>query len=131
MQHGHRSRRQERHRRRDKITEEYEKDRAERKWKVYQSDPDAVYVETYTFDASKLAPMVACPHLPENVKPATELADIRIDQVVIGSCTNGRISDLRIAAEILKGHKVAAGRAPHRPPGDARYLASGDGRGAA
>lgn len=90
----------------DKVTQEYETGRAERKWKVYQSDADAVYVETYEFDASKLPPMVACPHLPENVKPAAQLSDISIDQVVIGSCTNGRISDLRIAAEILKGRKT-------------------------
>jgi 3-isopropylmalate/(R)-2-methylmalate dehydratase large subunit len=90
----------------DKITEEYEKGRAERPWKVYESDPDAVYVETYSFDASALRPMVACPHLPENVKPAAELSEIQIDQVVIGSCTNGRISDLRVAAEILKGRKA-------------------------
>ena len=90
----------------DDITSAYEQDRAERTGVFYQSDPDAVYVETHTFDVSGMVPLVACPHLPENVRPASELRDTAIDQVVIGSCTNGRMGDLRIAAEILKGHLV-------------------------
>ncbi len=92
----------------DAATAEYEKGRAERKSRIFTSDPDASYVVTHEFDASSMRPLVACPHLPENVKPAAELSDIRIDQVVIGSCTNGRISDLRIAAQVLKG-RVADG----------------------
>jgi 3-isopropylmalate/(R)-2-methylmalate dehydratase large subunit len=77
--------------------------------KFYQSDPDAVYEKTYVWDISALEPLVACPHLPSNVKPVGSLKDIKVDQVVIGSCTNGRISDLRIAASLLKGKKAAGG----------------------
>ena len=74
-----------------------------------KSDKDAHYEKIFEWDISKLQPQVACPHLPSNVKPARELKGIKIDQVVIGSCTNGRISDLRIAAKILKGKKIKAG----------------------
>lgn len=74
-----------------------------------RSDEDAYYEKIYEWDISKLEPLVSCPHLPSNVKPASKLKDIRLDQVVIGSCTNGRISDLRIAAKILKGKKIKAG----------------------
>ncbi len=74
-----------------------------------KSDKDAHYEQIYEWDISKLEPQVACPHLPSNVKSAPELKDVKIDQVVIGSCTNGRISDLRIAARILKGKKIKAG----------------------
>ncbi len=80
-----------------------------RKAKFYQSDPDAHYEKVYQWDISKLEPQVACPHLPSNVKPVGKLKGIKVDQVVIGSCTNGRISDLRIAAKILKGKKIKAG----------------------
>jgi 3-isopropylmalate/(R)-2-methylmalate dehydratase large subunit len=80
--------------------------RAQHRWKLYQSDPDAAYAETHQIDCSKLSPLVALPNLPENVKPVEELEDIAIDQVVIGSCTNGRLSDLRVAAQILKGRKA-------------------------
>lgn len=80
-----------------------------RKSKFYHSDPDAIYEKTYEWDVTKLEPMVACPHLPSNVKPASSLKNIKVDQVVIGSCTNGRISDLRIAASLLKGKKAAKG----------------------
>ncbi len=73
------------------------------------SDKDAKYEKTYEWDVSKLEPQVACPHLPSNVKPVSELNNVSIDQVVIGSCTNGRITDLRIAAKILKGKKIKAG----------------------
>ncbi len=74
-----------------------------------KSDSDAHYEKTYEWDVSKIEPQVACPHLPSNVKPVSALKDIKIDQVVIGSCTNGRISDLEIAAEILKGEKIKSG----------------------
>lgn len=90
----------------DNITEEYLKVRAKRPFKFYRSDPDAVYVDTREYDVSKIEPLVACPHLPSNVRPAKELTHIRIDQVVIGSCTNGRLEDLREAAMILRGRKV-------------------------
>ncbi|MFH0925939.1 MAG: 3-isopropylmalate dehydratase large subunit [bacterium] len=91
----------------DEITLSYIKDRVKRSYQVYQSDKDASYSAVYEFDASKIKPQVAFPHLPENSKAIDEVGEIRIDQVVIGSCTNGRITDLRIAAEILKGHKVS------------------------
>jgi 3-isopropylmalate/(R)-2-methylmalate dehydratase large subunit len=82
---------------------------APRKFKVYKSDRDAAYDKVYEYDVSGLEPQVACPHLPSNVKPVSALKDIKIDQVVIGSCTNGRISDLRQAAKILKDKKVQTG----------------------
>lgn len=90
----------------DKITEEYVKPRTKRVYKFYTSDPDAYYTEIKEYDCSQISPMVACPHLPSNVKPARELSHVKIDQVVIGSCTNGRLEDLREAAMILKGKKV-------------------------
>ncbi|HHW20376.1 MAG TPA: 3-isopropylmalate dehydratase large subunit [Thermodesulfovibrio thiophilus] len=90
----------------DKITEEYVKPRAKRVYKFYTSDPDAYYTEIKEYDCSQISPMVACPHLPSNAKPARELSHVKIDQVVIGSCTNGRLEDLREAAMILKGKKV-------------------------
>jgi len=90
----------------DKVTEDYVKPRAKRPYKFYNSDPDAKYFEIKEYDCSKIPPMVACPHLPSNVKPARELSHIKIDQVVIGSCTNGRLEDLREAAKVLKGKKV-------------------------
>jgi len=71
-----------------------------------RSDPDCEYREVYTFDVSDLEPLVAAPHLPSNVRPVSELRGIEIHQVVIGSCTNGRISDLRLAAQVLKGRRV-------------------------
>ena len=80
-----------------------------RKPKFYYSDADAHYEKTYEWDVAELEPQVACPHLPSNVKPVSSLKNIKIDQSVIGSCTNGRISDLRIAASLLKGKKVAKG----------------------
>ena len=79
------------------------------KVKSLKSDPDAYYEKIYEWDISDLEPQVACPHLPSNVKPVGQLGKIKLDQVVIGSCTNGRISDLRIAAKILKGRKIASG----------------------
>ncbi|NSW86021.1 MAG: 3-isopropylmalate dehydratase large subunit [Syntrophobacteraceae bacterium] len=91
----------------DSITEAYITGRAKRGYQVFQSDPDAFYETVYDWDVSELEPMVALPHSPEKVLPVTELSEIAIDQVVIGSCTNGRLEDLRQAAEILKGRKVA------------------------
>ncbi len=90
----------------DKYTEEYIKGRVTKKHKNYQSDSDCEYAKTYEFNADKISPQVALPSLPENTKPVEEVSGIKIDQVVIGSCTNGRISDLRLAARILKGKKV-------------------------
>jgi len=82
---------------------------APRKFKIYRSDKDAVYEKIYEFDVSKLKPQVACPHLPSNVKPVSALKAVALTQVVIGSCTNGRMSDLRTAAKILKGKKARSG----------------------
>ena len=93
----------------DEKTIEYMKEHSTKEYTVYEADEDAVYDETYTIDLSKLEPTVAFPHLPETTKPISEVPEIKIDQVVIGSCTNGRIEDLRIAAEVLKGRKCAKG----------------------
>lgn len=78
----------------------------QRPYTFYESDADAHYEKTYTWDISTLEPQVACPHLPENVKPVSQVGSFGIDQVIIGSCTNGRIEDLRAAAQILRGKKV-------------------------
>ncbi len=91
----------------DAVTEAYVKSRAKRPYTFYRSDEGAAYEAVHAWDVSDLEPQVACPHLPENVRGVSELRDIRIDQAVIGSCTNGRIEDLRIAAGLLKGRKVA------------------------
>lgn len=93
----------------DDITREYMKGRVDRPYKEYAADPDAEYEKTYTIDLSTLRPTVSFPHLPENTKTIDEAKGVKIDQVVIGSCTNGRISDMRAAAEILKGHRKADG----------------------
>ena len=94
----------------DDIAMTYMKEHSSRPWKVYEADEDAVYDEEYTIDLSTLRPTVAFPHLPENTRTIDEIQeDIAIDQVVIGSCTNGRIDDLRIAAEILADNKVKKG----------------------
>lgn len=90
----------------DEITEAYVKGRAKRPHKFYASDAEAEYVEVREYDASKIPLTVSCPHLPSNTKPARELSHISIDQVVIGSCTNGRLEDLREAAGVIKGKKV-------------------------
>jgi len=89
----------------DGKTVEYIKSRTGLPYTLYYSDEDASYIDVKEYDASKIEPTVSFPHLPENVRPARE-AGIEIDQVVIGSCTNGRIEDLRVAAKILKGRKV-------------------------
>ena len=91
----------------DEKTLEYVNGRVNREFTVYKADEDAVYDEEYVINLSEIVSTVACPHLPENTKPASELTDIVPDQVVIGSCTNGRISDMEAAANILKGKKVA------------------------
>ncbi|MDD7795930.1 3-isopropylmalate dehydratase large subunit [Clostridium sp. 'White wine YQ'] len=91
----------------DDKTVAYLKEHSTREYKVYEADEDAEYDEVIEIDLSTLRPTVAFPHLPENTKTIDEVGDIKIDQVVIGSCTNGRIEDLRVAAEILKGKKVA------------------------
>ena len=93
----------------DEKAEAYMKEHSKRPYKVYEADEDAVYDEEYTIDLSTLRPTVAFPHLPENTKTIDEVGDITIDQVVIGSCTNGRLDDLKIAASILKGKKVKKG----------------------
>ena len=85
----------------------YMKEHSKRDFKVYEADEDAEYDEVYTIDLSELKPTVAFPHLPENTKTIDQVGDIRIDQSVIGSCTNGRIEDMRIAAEVMRGRKVA------------------------
>ena len=88
---------------------QYMKEHSDREFKIYEADEDAEYEEEYTIDLSTLKPTVAFPHLPENTKTIDQVGEIAIDQVVIGSCTNGRLDDLRTAAEILKGKKVAKG----------------------
>ena len=90
----------------DEKTREYLKARAQRDFKAYASDADARYHKIIEYDVSKIEPQVAFPHLPENTKPISEVGEVSIDQVVIGSCTNGRLEDLQIAAEILKNKKV-------------------------
>lgn len=90
----------------DDKTLAYVKPRAKRDYKFYASDSDATYKEIIEIDVSKLEPIVSFPHLPENAKPISEATHVKIDQSVIGSCTNGRIEDLRVAASILKGRKV-------------------------
>mgnify|MGYP002748392992 FL=1 len=94
----------------DDLTRAYMKEHSKREWKVFEADEDAVYDEEYTIDLSTLRPTIAFPHLPENTKTIDEITEnVKIDQVVIGSCTNGRIDDLRIAAEILADNKVKKG----------------------
>lgn len=93
----------------DDKTLEYISEHSDRKPVVYEADPDAEYTAEYTIDLSQLRPTVSFPHLPENTKTVDEAGDVEIDQVVIGSCTNGRLSDLQIAADILKGKKVKKG----------------------
>jgi 3-isopropylmalate/(R)-2-methylmalate dehydratase large subunit len=93
----------------DAKTVEYVRSRTDKEFTVYTSDPDAGYASVVEIDCSALEPLVAFPHLPSNGRKARESGDVKIDQVYIGSCTNGRIEDLRIAARILKGRKVADG----------------------
>jgi len=90
----------------DKITKEYVQDRCKRECIFYTSDEDAEYEKVLKYDVSEIEPQVAFPHLPENTKPISKVGNIEIQQAVIGSCTNGRLSDLKVAAEILKGRQV-------------------------
>ena len=90
----------------DEKTIAYVKDKTDRPFKIFEADADAVYDETYTIDLSQIKPTVAFPHLPENTKTIDQVGELPIDQVVIGSCTNGRLEDLRIAAGIFKDRKV-------------------------
>ena len=93
----------------DEITTEYLTGRSQREWTVYAADEDAEYEQAIEIDLSALVPTVSYPHLPENTHPASEGKDIAIDQVVIGSCTNGRLSDMEAAYNILKGKHIAKG----------------------
>lgn len=93
----------------DKVTLDYMDGRCERKPVAFEADADAEYEKTVKINLSEIVPTVSCPHLPENTKPASELNDIKIDQVVIGSCTNGRMEDMETAYRILNGKKVADG----------------------
>lgn len=93
----------------DTLAESYMKEHSQRPYKIYEADEDAEYDEEYTIDLSTLKSTVSFPHLPENTRTIDEVGDVKIDQVVIGSCTNGRLDDLRTAAEVMKGKKVAKG----------------------
>ena len=93
----------------DEVTMSYLKGRSEREPVVFAADEDAEYEKTVEIDLSKIVPTVACPHLPENTHPAKELNHIKVDQVVIGSCTNGRLEDMEAAYNILKGKQIASG----------------------
>ncbi|HTY23866.1 MAG TPA: 3-isopropylmalate dehydratase large subunit [Desulfomonilaceae bacterium] len=93
----------------DDLTRAFVEERSSKNYVVYAPDADADYVETRRIDLAQLEPLVALPFSPENVRPVAEVKGMRLDQVVIGSCTNGRIEDLRVAASILKGRKVAQG----------------------
>jgi len=93
----------------DEVTEAYVRERAGRKYEFYSSDPDALYHSVIDIDVEKIEPQVAFPHLPSNARGISEAGDVRIDQSIIGSCTNGRIEDLRVAASILKGRHAAHG----------------------
>ncbi len=90
----------------DNLTRAYVENHGKKPFKVFEADDDARYVDVKTYDLSKIEPQVAFPHLPENTRDISSVGDIEIDQVVIGSCTNGRIEDLRSAASVLKGKKV-------------------------
>ncbi|MGN0608433.1 MAG: 3-isopropylmalate dehydratase large subunit [Oscillospiraceae bacterium] len=90
----------------DDVTKAYMDERVSRSYTVYEADPDAAYDEVYDIDLSEIKPTVAFPHLPENTRTIDEVGDVKIDQVVIGSCTNGRMEDMEMAAEILKGKHV-------------------------
>jgi 3-isopropylmalate/(R)-2-methylmalate dehydratase large subunit len=93
----------------DNTTQLYIKSRAKRSYTVYEPDDDAEYAQVIEYDVSGIEPQVALPHSPANTKPVSQVGDVDIDQVVIGSCTNGRLDDLRLAAEILKERKVHPG----------------------
>ena len=93
----------------DGVTLAYVEDKVDRPFKVFEADADAVYDETYEIDLSTIKPTIAFPHLPENTKTIDEVEEIKLDQVVIGSCTNGRLEDLQVAADIFKDRHIAKG----------------------
>jgi 3-isopropylmalate/(R)-2-methylmalate dehydratase large subunit len=93
----------------DEKTQAYVKERSNKPGKIYQSDPEAVYKEVREYNLGDIEPQVAFPHLPENSRPISKVGKVPIDQAVIGSCTNGRLEDLRVAARVLKGQKIAKG----------------------
>ncbi len=93
----------------DALAVEYMKEHSKREFTVYEADEDAEYDETYVIDLSELKPTVSFPHLPSNTRTIDQVGEVKVDQAVIGSCTNGRIEDMRIAAEVLKGRKIAKG----------------------
>ncbi len=93
----------------DEVTLDYVKEHSCRDYSVYTADPDAEYDAVYQIDLASVRPTVALPHLPDNTRTIDEVGDVQLDQVVIGSCTNGRIEDIRVAAKILQGKKVAKG----------------------
>jgi 3-isopropylmalate/(R)-2-methylmalate dehydratase large subunit len=90
----------------DEKTLDYVRPRAQRPYVIFEPDEDAQYAAVMEYDVSEIEPQVAFPHLPSNTRPISQVGEVRLDQVVIGSCTNGRLEDLRIAAEILKGRQV-------------------------
>ncbi|MGM9578591.1 MAG: aconitase/3-isopropylmalate dehydratase large subunit family protein, partial [Evtepia sp.] len=91
----------------DDVTIAFMKDRVNRPYTIYEADPDAEYSRTVEINLSEIEPTVSYPHLPENARPISQVEDIKINQVIIGSCTNGRLEDMAVAAEILEGKKVA------------------------
>ena len=93
----------------DELAVEYMKEHSKREFTVYEADEDAEYDETYVIDLSELKPTVSFPHLPSNTRTIDQVGVVKVDQAVIGSCTNGRIEDMRLAAEVLKGRKIAKG----------------------
>jgi 3-isopropylmalate/(R)-2-methylmalate dehydratase large subunit len=93
----------------DNKTQLYIKSRAKRDYLVYEPDPDAVYAKVIEYDVSTIEPQVSMPHSPANARPVSRVGDVKIDQAVIGSCTNGRIEDLRLAAQVFRKHKVHPG----------------------
>jgi homoaconitase/3-isopropylmalate dehydratase large subunit len=93
----------------DEVTFEYLKDRAQGDYEPIYPDPDANYKEAFRFDLSDLSPQVACPHTVDNVAPIEDVAGKRVDQVLLGTCTNGRLEDLRLALEVMDGRPVAEG----------------------
>ena len=90
----------------DDVTRAYVDSRAKRPYQLYEADVDAAYLQVIEIDASQIEPQVAFPHLPENARPVSQSGEVRIDQSIIGSCTNGRLEDLQIAAEVLRGRRV-------------------------
>lgn len=109
----------------DEITRAYMDERVTRPYKVYAPDADAEYEQVIEINLSAIKPTVAFPHLPENTREIDEVGDVKIDQVVIGSCTNGRISDMKMAADIIRGHKIAKNvRAIVIPATQAIYMES-------